>query len=417
MPVDRDPPARPPEAWPRVHRAARRLVTPLQQFLAIEAASGVVLIVATVIALAWANSPWVGSYHDLWHLPLGVSFHELRFERSLHFWVNEGLMTVFFLVVGIEIRRELHAGSLATWRQSALPLAAAVGGMLIPAGIYLLFNHGKAGAGGWGVPMATDIAFAVGVLTLLGNRVSPGMRVLLLALAVIDDIGAIIVIAAFYTGGIDPWGLAIAGAGMAAVLILRAAGVRSPLAYTLAGVVVWAGLYTTGIHPTLAGVFLGLMTPVVAWEDEISIAEHLQHKLHGVVAFGIMPLFALANAGVELGGADLSGDGLWVFVGCALGLALGKPLGIVAASVGATATGVATRGDDVARLGVLVVGIVGGIGFTMSLFVAQLAFPPGPLLETAKLAVIAGSTTSILAGLVVGRVALRARGAGAAQAA
>jgi NhaA family Na+:H+ antiporter len=424
----------PPEAWAPAQRAAARLVSPIYRFLAIEAASGILLLITTVVALVWANSAWAGSYDHLWHTAFGFQLGSWEFVRPLHFWVNDGLMTVFFFVVGLEIRRESHEGELAGLRKAALPIAAAIGGMLVPAVIYAALNTGRAGSAGWGVPMATDIAFAVGVLTLLGSRVPSALRMLLLALAVIDDIGAILVIAIFYTPGIDPDGLLVVSLGVTGVLALRAIGVRMPIFYVPAGILIWAGMYQTGVHPTLTGVVLGLMTPVRPWfgeagfaettraqldaQDEslharlaaieqarreaISPAERLQHLLHPWVAFAIMPIFALANAGVALGGADLSGDALFVFVGIVAGLAVGKPLGIYAAAA-------ALRSGDVSRPGLLVVGIVGGIGFTMSLFVAQLAFPPGPLLDTAKLAILVGSGVAIALGMIVGRLGLRAR--------
>ena len=393
----------PPGAWRPAQRAAARLVSPIQRFLEIEAASGILLLLATVVALLWANSAWSSSYGDLWHTSIGVQIGSWSFVRPLHFWVNDGLMTIFFFVVGLEIRREMYAGELAGLRKAALPIAAALGGMLVPAAIYALLNGGRAGASGWGIAMATDIAFAVGVLTLLGSRVPANLRLLLLALAVIDDIGAIIVIAVFYTPGVDLGGLVVVGGGIAAVFAFRAVAIRSAIAYLLPGVIVWIGLYRTGIHPTLAGVVLGLLTPVVKWSDEAeSPAEWLQHHLHAWVAYAIMPMFALANAGVELGGADLGGDGLFVFLGIVLGLAVGKPLGIFAG-------GAALRGSAVPARSLLVVGIVGGIGFTMSLFVAQLAFPPGPLLDTAKLAILVGSGVAIVAGLATGVALLRRR--------
>ena len=425
----------PPEAWGRARRAAVRLVSPLQRFLAIEAASGVVLIVAALIALGWANSPWRDAYAWLWHQPIGVVIGDWGFVRPLHFWVNDGLMTVFFFVVGLEIRREVYEGELAEPRRAAVPFAAALGGMLVPAAIYLALNLGHAGADGWGVPMATDIAFAVGVLALLGARVSAGQRILLLALAVIDDIGAIVVIALFYSAGIDGVGLLVMVGAMVGVLALRWLGVRSPLAYVTPAVAMWAGLLVAGVHPTLAGVVLGLLTPARSWfgpagfaeataahldelaeasrhdlmtrldaierarREAVSPVEHLLHALHPVVAFGIMPLFALANAGVALDGAELSGAPLRVFLGVLAGLVVGKPLGIVLATKAARALGGGAAGAPP----VLVVGLVGGIGFTMSIFIAQLAFPPGPLLETAKLAVLVASGTASLAGLAVGR--------------
>jgi len=438
-------PNAPPGTWAPAHRAAQAIASPIQRILAVEAASGIVLLAVTVLALVWANV-WSGSYHDLWHAPIGLQLGDWSYVQPLHFWINDGLMTVFFLVVGLEIRREIFEGELTSFRKAALPLAAAVGGMVVPAVIFAVLNAGRAGAAGWAVPMATDIAFAVGVLTLLGSRVPVGLRVLLLALAVIDDIGAIVVIAAFYSGGIALEGIAIVSAGLAGVLILRAVAVRSPLIYVIPGAVVWAGLLSAGIHPTIAGVMLGLLTPVRSWfgpsgfaettrshleqlpEDDrhallsrlnlinqarreaVSPVERLIHALHPWVAFGVMPVFALANAGVVLGGAEISGDSWWLFVGIVAGLAIGKPLGIVAVSLGASRLGIATRSGDTTKRGVLLVGLVGGIGFTMSLFIAQLAFPPGPLLDTAKLAILVGSGIAMVVGLGFGLVTQRVRG-------
>ncbi len=429
--------AHPPETWAPVRRAAARIASPIQRILAIEAASGIVLLVATVVALTWANL-WTASYADLWHTPIGGRVGPWSFEQPLHFWVNDGLMTIFFFVVGLEIRREIYEGELATFKKAALPLAAALGGMLVPAGIFAAMNFGRAGSAGWAVPMATDIAFAVGVLTLLGSRVAPPLRVLLLALAVIDDIGAIVVIAIFYSTGIALEGFLIVGIGVGAVLVMRAAGVRNALIYLIPGLVVWAGFLVSGIHPTIGGVLLGMLAPVRPWfgpsgfaattqaqlerlpendraalivsldlieqarREAISPVERLIHGLHPWVAFVVMPIFALANAGVVLGGASFAGDSFWLFVGIVAGLALGKPLGIAAASLGASRLGIATRSADMTRRGILLVGLVGGIGFTMSLFIAQLAFPPGPLLDTAKLAILVGSGVAIVVGLAFG---------------
>lgn len=438
------PPARPlpPETWAPVARAARALASPLQRILAVEAASGLALLAATAAALVWANA-WGASYEALWHAPIGVQLGPWSFARPLHFWINDGLMTGFFFLVGLEIRRETFEGELASLHQAALPLAAALGGMLAPAAIFAALNAGRSTAGGWAIPMATDIAFAVGVLTLLGARVPQAWRVLLLALAVIDDIGAILVIAVFYSGGLAPAGLGLTALGIAGVLVLRAAGVRAPLLYIVPGGAVWAGLLVTGVHPTLAGVGLGLLTPIRPWfgpsrfaettqahleprpredraqllarlavieearREAVSPAERLIHALHPWVAFGIMPLFALANAGVVLGGAELRGDGAWLFAGIVAGLALGKPLGIAAASLAASRTGIAARSEELTRRGLVLVGVVGGIGFTMSLFIAQLAFPPGPLLATAKLAILVGSGAAMVIGLAAGPLLAR----------
>lgn len=399
-----------PGAWRPARRIAKRLLRPVERFIAIEASSGIVLLVSAIVALAWANSPWKGSYAALWHTPIGVHLGGFRFERDLHFWINDGLMTIFFFVVGLEIRREIHQGELSELRRAALPLVAALGGMLVPAAIFAGLNHGHTTARGWGIPMATDIAFAVGVLALLGQRVPPALRILLLALAVIDDVGAILVIALFYSSGLEPIGFALAGAGIVSIVAMQGFGVRAPLAYVVPTVVVWAGAYRAGIHPTLAGVAVGLLTPVRAWTGEAaSPVERLERQFHGSVAYGIMPLFALANAGVSLSGVAVQGEGLRLFLGIALGLVLGKTLGIAGASWIAERVGLAVRPRGVAWSGILVVGLTGGIGFTMSLFVAGLAFPAGPTLETAKLGVLVGSGVAALGGLALGAAVLPRR--------
>lgn len=432
----------PPGAWPAARRAARRLLSPVERFLAIEASSGIVLLVAAAVALSWANSPWRSSYQSLLHTPLGLRLGALAFERDLHFWINDGLMVIFFFVVGLEIRREVHAGELSEVRRAALPAIAALGGMLVPAGIYLLLNAGTPDARGWGVPMATDIAFAVGVLALLGSRVPPALRILLLALAVIDDLGAIVVIAVFYSSGISVGGAAVAIAALGLILAMQRFGVRSPWAYVPAALVVWAGTYATGIHPTIAGVVLGLLTPVRAWfgpdrfasdaraaiaavrsgdpnhiqsrlselgrarRETVSPGARLQHALHGWVAFGIMPLFALANAGVPLGGTGSAGGDGYVLAGVTLGLVLGKPIGVLGACWLAVRAGVATLPAGVRWSGILVVALVAGIGFTMALFIASLAFAPGPRLESAKLGILCASAVAALIGAGAGRLLL-----------
>jgi NhaA family Na+:H+ antiporter len=414
----------------------------VERFLAVEASSGIVLLGAAVVALVWANTSARPFYEALWHTPFGLRLGDWSFERDLHFWINDGLMTLFFFVVGLEIRREIHRGELSELRRAALPLAAAAGGMAVPAALYLLVNGGRPSAVGWGVPMATDIAFAVGVLALLGKRVPPALRILLLALAVIDDVGAILVIAIFYTSGLAPLGLGVMAAAVALVITLQRFGVRAPLAYAPAALFVWAGAYAAGIHPTLAGVVMGLLTPARAWfggagfvasaeanlrslrekgsDDEhemladldeidgarreaVSPVARLIHALHGWVAFGVMPLFALANAGVPLGDAKLTGDGLRVFVGVTLGLVIGKPAGVLGLSWLAARVGLVKLPTGIGWRQVVVVGLAAGIGFTMALFIAQLAFPPGPLLETSKLAILVGSVLGGLAAYAAGR--------------
>jgi NhaA family Na+:H+ antiporter len=435
----------PPGVWPVARRAAKAVLAPVERFLAVEASAGLLLMAAAGIALLWANSPWYASYEALWHMPLGLRLGPLAFERDLHFWINDGLMTIFFFVVGLEIRREAHGGELSELRRAALPLVAAFGGMIAPAAIYAALNHGHVSVRGWGVPMATDIAFAVGVFALLGKRVRPALRILLLALAVIDDVGAIVVIAIFYSGGLAPLGFLIVGAGIAGVLVMRGVGVRSPWLYVVPGAVVWAGAYVAGVHPTLAGVALGLLTPARAWLgserfvehasanievvrgkgpeaheilpqlDAINVArreavapvESLQHALHPWVAYGVMPIFALSNAGVALGGASFAADGTLLFAGVVAGLVLGKPLGILGLSWLATRLGLAALPRGVRWRDIGVLGLAAGIGFTMALFVAQLAFGNGAQLETAKLAILCASGLAAILAFASGVVLLR----------
>ncbi|RYZ56416.1 MAG: Na+/H+ antiporter NhaA, partial [Proteobacteria bacterium] len=419
---------------------------PVEKFLAVEASSGILLLIVAAVALIWVNSPWSESYEALWHTNLGLSLGNWSFQRDLHFWINDGLMTIFFFVVGLEIRREMHRGELSEIRRAVLPLVAAIGGMLMPAFIYFMFNQGRASAGGWGVPMATDIAFAVGVIALLGKRVSPALRILLLTLAVIDDIGAILVIAIFYSSELSALGFACAGLGLALIFVMKKMGIRSPWAYLPPAVLAWAGTYAAGIHPTIAGVIIGLMTPVEAWfgsdtfvevveskmneikessardeseiipqldsvetarKEAISPVDRLLHSFHGAVAYIIMPLFALANAGVPLGKASMDGDGSFVFWGVLVGLVIGKPLGILLISWLAVKCKIATLPTGVHWSGVTVVGLCAGIGFTMAFFVAQLAFPPGPSLETAKLAILSASVLAAFAAFVYGMIILK----------
>ena len=438
----------PPGASIKARRLAFQLAGPVGKFLHVEASSGILLLVTAAIALVWANSSGASVYEYLLHAPISVGFGEYVFTRTLHFWINDILMVVFFFVVGLEVRREIFEGELSTPRRAALPVAAALGGMLVPAAIYLSLNAGSPAARGWGVPMATDIAFAVGVLALLGRRVPAALRVLLLALAIIDDIGAILVIAVFYSSGVALSGLAVVALGVAVILVMQRIGLRRPVLYVVPGVVIWAGMLQAGIHPTIAGVILGLLTPVRSWfghegfmaeaelalsgirakiatEDDprqllpelrrVSIAQwealppvtRIEAALHPWVAFGIMPLFALANAGVALG--DL-GEGLSAQSGAALGvglgLVLGKPLGIVAFSWLAVRLRVASLPRGVSWGGVLVVGCVAGIGFTMALFIGALAFEDPSMLAVGKLSVLIASAVAGVVGLLVGRMVL-----------
>lgn len=435
----------PGSTLPRAQVLAERAFSTLEKFLHIEAFSGVVLLLAAAAALVWANSPYTDGYHHFWHTAVSFSIGSWSVSESLHFLINDGLMTIFFLVVGMEIRREIHEGALANMRLAALPLAAALGGVLVPALIYFALNPGGEAAHGWAVPTATDIAFAVGVLALLGRSIPSNVRVFLLALAIIDDIVAVLIIAVFYSGGMDYSGFIIAAAGIIMVLGMQRMGFASAYAYVLPGAVLWFGLLKTGAHPTLAGVVLGLMTPVfttrrlihplelarTAVKDLLHHAENdkadphhlaeplkqlrqaqrdllppvsrVQMALHPYVAFGIMPIFALANAGVSLDGIDLSASGsMTVMLGVLIALVAGKPLGIIGASFLMVRMGWCALPPGVTWSGVCLIGLLAGIGFTMSIFIATLAFTDPNLLGAAKLGILLASLSAAVLGLAWG---------------
>lgn len=416
-----------------------RVARPLARFLRIESASGIVLLLCTTIALVLANSPAAAAYHHFWHTHVQLEVGAFKLGGELgHFFVNDVLMTVFFFVVGLEIKRELVAGELRDARKAALPVAAALGGMLVPACVYMALQanaFGRPAFRGWGVPMATDIAFVVGVMAVLGKRVPLGLKIMLLSLAIADDIGAVVVIAAFYSTGLDWFMLLFAAGGLAAVRIMNASGVRAVPVYTIVGAGIWLAAYKSGVHPTVAGVLLGLLTPSEVWigrdalrlslrdvlgrvEDEnddpdahelavmafaaqesVSPLERLEHKLHPWVGFVIMPLFALANAGVHIEPQAVTEP---VAVAVALGLLLGKPIGVVLFSFLAIRLGIARLPHGVTWRVLLGGGFLAGIGFTMSLFVAGLAFAPEPLLlAEAKIGILLGSVLSALIGVVV----------------
>ncbi|MBN8280865.1 MAG: Na+/H+ antiporter NhaA [Gammaproteobacteria bacterium] len=354
-----------------------------------DSAGGLVLLAAALVALVWANSPLAASYHHLWDTPLGPA-------PNLHFWVNDGLMALFFLLVGLEIRRELHGGVLSDRQRALLPLVAALGGVVVPALIYMVFN-GSSGLGhGWAVPTATDIAFAVGVLGLLGPRVPPSLRILLLAIAIVDDIVAILAIALFYSDGIDPLGLAVAAAATAAYVALQRSGTRPLVVSILLGVVLWGGLLWAGVHPSLAGVITGVLT---AEPD----ADRAEEALHPWIVFGVMPLFALVNAGVSLGSlAWVPGVTPALVAGIVAGLVVGKPLGILAATALTVKLGWTRLPPDLTLPRIAVIGALAGIGFTMSIFISELAFDDPALLGAAKLAVLVASGLAGIGGLVAG---------------
>jgi NhaA family Na+:H+ antiporter len=419
---------------------ARAVGRPIARFLHVEASGGVLLLLATVVALVWANSPWKAGYEALWTTELVVDLGGHAVTEDLRHWVNDALMAVFFFVVGMEIKRELVDGQLSSARDAALPAVAAVGGMVVPAALYAAINAGGDGAAGWGIPMATDIAFAVGVLALLGDRVPAQLKVLLLALAIVDDIGAIVVIAAFYTDDLEVrWALA-ALLGLAAVLVLRRARVWYVPAYVLVGAATWLATFESGVHATIAGVVLGLLTParpllpepdadriahqlsadhaVTAAElrdvsfqvrESVSVAERLQDLLHPWTSYVVVPVFALANAGVELSGSGLRDAATSpVAVGIVVGLVAGKLAGVAGAVAIARRTGLALPGGVTGRH---VGGMAGlaGIGFTVSLFITGLAFDDAAHQAEAKVGILAASVLAAAAGTLV----LRGGGRGA----
>ena len=412
-----------------------RLPAPVREYLREEAAGGVALMVAAAVALGWANSPWRAAYSALWATPAGLRVGRFGLETDLGDWVGDGLMTLFFLVVGLEIKRELVAGELRTWRRAVLPVVAAAGGMVVPALVYAAVNARRPGAPGWGVPMATDIAFALGVLALLGPRVPAALKVFLLTLAVVDDLGSVAVVALFYSRGLDLAALAAALGLLVVVAVLVRAGIWWLPLHVGLGTGVWLALWHSGISPALAGVAMGLLTPArptappeVARErggqlagarppdprpprlremlrearGTVSLAERLAHDLHPVSAFVVVPLFALANAGVTLERGVLGAPGAGaVLGGVVAGRVLGKVAGITAAAWLAVRLGLARLPEGTGWSQLAGVATVAGIGFTVPLFVADLAFPDGGLLAPVKLGLLAASVVSGVAGALV----------------
>jgi NhaA family Na+:H+ antiporter len=372
----------------------RRTLGPLADFLREEAAGGVVLLAAAVVALVWANSPARDAYDSLWTTDLQLGIGSAAIEEDLRHWINDGLMALFFFVVGLEIKRELAVGELSDRRAAALPALAAFGGAATPALIFTLIAAGSDAAGGWAIPMATDIAFAVGVLALLGDRVSAGLKLLVLAIAVVDDIIAIAVIAVFYTDAIAAGWLAAALALLALAYGMRRAGVTRVAVYVPVGIAVWVATLESGVHATIAGVALGLLTPAGRVGGR-TVLEELEHRLHPLSAFVAVPLFALANAGVYLGGGALadaaSSRVAWAI---AIGLVAGKLAGISASVFGGVRTGFGILPADVGRGAVWGAAALGGIGFTVSLFIAGLAFEDPGLQGQAKVGIFAGSIVS-----------------------
>jgi NhaA family Na+:H+ antiporter len=375
----------------------RRLADPLTEFLHDEAAGGVALLAATTAALLWANLGGDG-YTAFWerHLELGVAGAAL--DLDLRHWVNDGLMAIFFFVVGLEIKRELVGGELRDRRAAALPVMGAIGGIALPGLIFIAITAGTPDASGWAIPAATDIAFAIGVLALLGDRISSGVKLFLLTVAIVDDIAAILIIAVFYSDSLSAGWLLAGLAGLTGVVALRWLKVTRIAVYVLAGSFVWVAVHESGVHATIAGVALGLLTPSGRFQGR-RVLESLEHRLHPVSAFAIVPLFALANAGVELGGdglADAAQSRLaWAI---AAGLLVGKLLGIGGATFLGLRLGWGQLPPDVRPRQVWGLAALGGIGFTVSLFIAQLAYDDPGTVSSAKIGIFAGSIVSAMLG-------------------
>lgn len=408
----------------------------LARFLHIASLGGLLLLLATLMALGLANSPWAHAYESLWELPLGLRFGEFDFTRSVREWIGDGLMTLFFFVVALELKRELVLGELRSPRQAAFSIAAAIGGMLIPAALYLLLQGGEEGAHGWGAVMATDTAFVIGCLALLGRRIPQRLRVFLLSLAIVDDIGAILVVAVGYSGPISWGALAIGAGGLVCVRVLAVIGIRNVAVYVLVGGACWVAIDASGLHATITGVCLGLLTPAGAWvsksrlrtilgrveavpsgdarvdadaaraawvlagaavRETMSPVERLELTLHPWVSVLVMPLFALANAGIPLSGVDPATP---IVLAIVLGFVVGKPLGVVSFAWFAVRVGLARRPVGISWRMLVGAGFLAGIGFTMALFIAGLAFGDSTI-EGAKLAVLVASVVSAVVGVAV----------------
>ncbi len=417
----------------------------IEWFLQWQAAGSVVLLAATLLALGWANSPWAESYHHLEHTKIGVSWGDRTFVLSLSHWVADGLMAIFFFVVGLEIKRELLVGSLSSFRRAVLPVCAAIGGMIAPAVIYAAINWRGPGMHGWGIPMATDIAFALGIMALLGDRVPIGLKVFLTALAIADDLGAVLVIALFYSEQIVLGALLYAAAGLVLIRVAAYFRIRHIWVYQILMVAVWAAVYASGIHATVAGVFLAMLVPVKpslkahkffeiaqsrlaqlqgeAFSEESVLhraeqrhalgdlalaAERMQpaglkleHRLHSIQAFLILPLFALFSAGITIDGKMLAHFPSAVSWGVMAGLVIGKPLGITLASWIAVRSGWSELPEGVNWHHIRSAGMLAGVGFTMSIFVSNLAFQDPSLGDEAKLAVLLASVVAGVAGYLL----------------
>jgi Na+:H+ antiporter, NhaA family len=429
---------------PSSARPISQIMTPFLRFAKLEASGAILLLGCTVIALTWANSPWEDLYHRIWQVPVGVGLGRYSMSESLSHWINDGLMAIFFFFVGLEIKREVLVGELSSFKQAAFPFGAALGGALVPALLFIVLNRGTEAQRGWGIPMATDIAFTLGTLALLGNRVPPALKVFVAALAIVDDMFAVLVIAVFFTSSISIGWLVASLLALGVSLVANRLGVRSPIVYATIGVFVWIAMLRSGVHATIAGILLALTIPARTYlspseflkrtrplldrfqrttqsdldlltsEEQQTVIHELergcaavQPPLHRMeqalqpwVSFVIMPVFALANAGVRIEGGfhALTKP---VFLGVFLGLFFGKPLGIMACAFLFSKAGVAATPAGVSWRQIFGASWLCGIGFTMSLFVATLAFATGELLDLAKIGTLAASIAAGIAGSLV----------------
>ncbi len=368
----------------------------IRYFFKMESAAGIILVVAAVLAMLVANSPLGDIYTSFLHAYIS--------GMSVIHWINDGLMAVFFLLIGLEVKRELMEGALKSRETAIFPAIAAVGGMLAPALIYLLFNIGDAQAlQGWAIPAATDIAFALGIMALLGSRVPVALKVFLLALAIIDDLGVVVIIAFFYSSDLSVLSLAIAFLMTGVLFMLNARHVSKLSWYLIAGGILWVAVLKSGVHATLAGVVIGFAVPLKGADTSYSPLKRLEHALHPYVAFAILPLFAFANAGISLEGISVSGLTAMLPLGVAFGLLIGKPLGIFTFSWLSIKTGLAKLPEGVGLREIFAVSVLCGIGFTMSIFISSLAFAGNdPAFDTyARLGILMGSTTAAIAGYVL----------------
>ncbi len=422
------------------------VIEPFQNFIRAESAAGILLLISTVIALAWANSPWVDAYMAFRRLPITLGIGDFALTEPLVLWINDGLMAMFFFVIGLEIKREVLVGELSSLRQATLPLAAALGGSMLPALIYFSFNAGTEGAKGWGIPMATDIAFSLGILSLLGARVPLALKVFLVALAIGDDLAAVLIIALFYTSTISWASLAVGAAFLVGLVGANLLGIRHPLVYGMLGIGgLWLAFFLSGIHPTIAGVLAAFTIPArtrlsgeefvararallekfqkamepgrpplanpdrqavaarlqQAADEVVTPLQRLEHALHPWITTVVLPVFALANAGVTIEGEAAATLLHPVAVGVISGLLIGKPVGVTLASWSAVRIGVATLPEGITWRHVIGVGFLAGIGFTMSLFIDGLAFGKTPLDAPAKVGILMGSTLAGVTGWLI----------------